>query len=191
MSKLNMEDDTFQLLIDHLNGPSKSFPGRFKVAHDPTITINDVPMLPSAQYLRTIVIETYPSETRISSAASSKSKKHSNSYAVVRMPDGNEEPVHILWIFEKRIQLQGPGIGSTMQRYMHVRKLKVVSTEEAMGNTVPCGELLARMRISFALRSEDGEEMVLPIEAFVSQLVVAPIQPQKYKPNHVYGLKAL
>jgi len=191
MSKVSMEDKTIALLIQHLNGSRRSFSGQYKVAHDSTRSSDDVPISPSATFLRTVVLDTYPSETRVASAASSRSKRLSNTYALVRQSDGQTVPVHILWLFEKALLLHGRGREAATRRFMHIRKLKVVSTEEAMGAEVPCGELLARMKVSFALREEDGEEMVLPFDRFVSQLVVVPIQPQEYRPNHVYGIKAL
>ena len=191
MSKGNLEADTFRLLLEHLNGPTKSFSGRFVVAHDPTRTSDDVGLILMAQYLCTIIIETYPSETRISSAASSKGVGLGNTYALVRTSEGNTLPVHILWLFEKDIALLGRGTTASQEKYMHVQKLKMVTTEEAMGGEIPCKELLARMRISFASRNEFGEEMVVPFASFVSQLAVVPFDTDYCIQSQVYGLKVL
>ncbi len=114
-----------------------------------------------------------------------------NTYALVKMPDGSTEPVQILWLFDKVILVQGPGTEALQVRYMHVRTLRLVTTEEAFGGRIPCMELLIRMRISFASRSEDGEELVVPFSSFVAQLAVVPFDTDYRVQSEVYGLKAL
>ncbi|CDW98417.1 hypothetical protein [Sporisorium scitamineum] len=143
------------------------------------------------RYLRTIAIPTYPSATRITSAGSSRNSNLDNSYGLIRTQEGNTEPVLIRWLFEKAFPLQGRGTTSTTERFMHVRKLKIASLEEAMGGDVQWRELLDRMRIRFAFRMEDGEEKVVPFADFVSKLAVVPFNTDYRIQSEVYGLKAL
>ncbi|CDR87613.1 uncharacterized protein SPSC_03454 [Sporisorium scitamineum] len=189
--KQSMDNDTFRMLLEHLKGPTKTCSGRFVVTHDPTRSLSDVGLIPTVRYLRTIAIPTYPSATRITSAGSSRNSNLDNSYGLIRTQEGNTEPVLIRWLFEKAFPLQGRGTTSTTERFMHVRKLKIASLEEAMGGDVQWRELLDRMRIRFAFRMEDGEEKVVPFADFVSKLAVVPFNTDYRIQSEVYGLKAL
>lgn len=191
MGKVDMDGRTFQLLLKHLNATNRSFTGRFVVGHDPSRATDDVGVIPKARYLRTIVIESYPSEMRISSAAAAKGGGLGNTYVLVRTADGREEPVQILWLFEMTLSLHGKEAWPVQRRFMHVRKLKVVSTEVAMGGNVPNQELLDRLKISFASRKEYGGELVLPFYSFVSQLAVVAFDTDYRIESQVYGLKVL
>ena len=191
LAKREMESDTYRLLLTHLNEHGKFFSGRFVVPHDAAATSNDVILRKDATFLRTVVQDTYPSEIRVAGQAGEHRTNRGNTFVMVALPDQTTVPVRILWLFEKQLQINGPGTMAVSEKYMHIRRLKVLAKQEAFGCPVPHGELLDRMNITFARLDEVGEELVLPLRAMVAQVVVVPFSTHNALQPRVYGLKRL
>lgn len=189
LKKKEMESETYLLLLEHLNG-GKSFSGRFVVPHDASVSSSDVCLSKDTVFLYTVVQAIYPSEVKFSGYGKASLYKR-NTFGVVQLPDGSRAPVHILWLFEKRIQFDGPGTAGVSQRFIHIRKLKVVSKEEAMGGEVPFGDLYDKMGTTFAKTNEVGEPLVLLLHKMVSELAVVPLHTRNPRLPLVYGLKFL
>lgn len=66
---------------------------------------------------------------------------------MVRMEEQRVTAVQILWLFEKGLQFNAPRTAAVSERFMHNRKLKMLSRQEAFGYQVPCGESLDEMDI--------------------------------------------
>ena len=186
-----MEDDTYGLLRTYLNGPGKCFPGRFVEPHDVSASSSDVVLQKDAIFLRSVTQNVYATELRFSGYAAEGRKNKGNCFGMVKLEDQSVQAVKILWLFEQTLQFNGPGTAAVSERFMHVRKLKMLSRHEAFGYQVACGELLDEMNIHFATLDGYLEDLVVPVVAMVSQLVLVPIHTHGQQHRQVYGLKQL
>lgn len=191
LTKTTMEDDTYGLLRTYLNGPGKCFPGRFVEPHDVSASSSDVVLQKDAIFLRSVTQNVYATELRFSGYAAEGRKNKGNCFGMVKLEDQSVQAVKILWLFEQTLQFNGPGTAAVSERFMHVRKLKMLSRHEAFGYQVACGELLDEMNIHFASLHEYCEDMVVPVGAMVSQLVLVPILTHGQQHTQIYGLKQL
>ena len=191
LKRKELDSETYLLLLEHLNGPGKSFSGRFVVPHDALAPLRDVRVGKDATLFRTFIQDACPSEVRVSGYAAKGRKNSGNTFAMVKLPAESVVPVLILWIFEKKVQIHGPGTVAEAERYLHVLMLNEVTVEEAFGGEMPSKELLVKMKIRFARKDRVGKHMVLPLRMMISQLVIVSINTCNPRCPTVYGLKVL
>ena len=147
LTKTIMERDAYLHLLTYLNGPGKCFPGRFVVPHDIHASSRDVSLRMDAIFLHSVSQYGYPTEIRFSGCAAEARKNKADCFGMVKLKDQTVTAVQILWLFEKVLHLNGPGTAAVSERFMHIRKLKMLSRQEAFGYQVPCGESLDEMDI--------------------------------------------
>ncbi|SPO27060.1 uncharacterized protein UTRI_10691 [Ustilago trichophora] len=204
LKKNKLDNSTFGLLLDHLNrraeasASSPAAPNTTPNAtadattttttaqsintatprHTPywdTMAPNSVARLNTrADFIRTATMDRSVGVVKVGGVGQGGRDNRRNCWVLVSV-DGVLRPVKILWIFTKAICLSTTALDVSAQTFMHVRLLTEVALD-ALGGRHPSRDLLRCLGIRLAVDNggDYGEEMVVDLDCFNSQLAVVP-----------------